>query len=77
MLPHPPYDFKELAGNPCTFIDTTGWLNNLTHLGNVFYGEKGCGKSTILSMLISMKSYIPKNYSNLFPVKKVRASTVE
>lgn len=51
MLPHPPYDFKELAGNPCTFIDTTGWLNNLTHLGNVFYGEKGCGKSTILSML--------------------------
>lgn len=51
MLPHPSYDFKKLAENPRDFIDTTGWLDHLTHLGNVFYGEKGCGKSTLLSML--------------------------
>lgn len=51
MLQHSASDFKKIAENPCIFIDTTSWLDNLTHLGNVFYGEKNCGKSTILSML--------------------------
>lgn len=42
---------KDLLENSSVFIDTTGWLDGLTHIGAVFYGEKGCGKSTILSML--------------------------
>lgn len=44
-------DFKNLVESRNVFIDNTGWLDRLNGLGNVFYGENGCGKSTILSML--------------------------